>query len=52
MNKKEPLTAVSWRVKSSTLAWLRGLAQEQDRPVNWLMNQLLEKAKNDQGASA
>lgn len=52
MQKKEPQTAVSWRVKDSTLAWLRELAQKQDRPVNWTLNQLLDKAKAEQGTAA
>ena len=52
MQKKEPQIAVSWRVKGSTLGWLRELAQKQDRPVNWVLNQLLEKAKADEGVAA
>lgn len=49
---KEPTTAVSWRVKSQTLGWLRELAAKDERPVNWVVNKLLEQARAQQPRGA
>lgn len=42
---KEQQTAVCWRVKESHLSWLREVASKQERPVTWVVNKLLEQAK-------
>ena len=54
---KEPLVAVSWRIKPEIKQWLSvEAAQKHDRPANWLVNKLLEeamaKAMQPQGATA
>ncbi|WP_160319359.1 hypothetical protein [Paracidovorax avenae] len=48
--QKEPAVSVCWRVKSSSLDWLREVARQQDRPVNWLINRLIERAREEQDA--
>lgn len=42
---KERQTSVCWRVKESHLEWLRQVAKQQERPVTWVVNKMLEKAK-------
>ena len=43
--KKEPLVAVSYRVRPAVRTWLAvEAAQKHDRPANWLVNQILEAA--------
>lgn len=54
---KEPATAVSWRIKNPSLEWLREQAAKDDRPVNWVINKVLEEARqagrqNQDGAGA
>lgn len=41
-------TAVCWRIKQNNLNWLRETAQQQERPVTWLINKLIEQAKKEQ----
>lgn len=44
-SEKEPLIAVSYRIRPQVRAWLAAeAAQKHDRPANWLVNQLLEAA--------
>lgn len=55
LKPKEPLVAVSWRIKPEIRTWLSVEAsQKHDRPANWLVNKILEdaysKAKQPQGA--
>lgn len=52
VKQKEPQTAVCWRVKESNLEWLRQVAQQQERPVTWVVNKMLEQAKEAQHAKA
>ena len=42
---KEPLVAVSYRIRPEMRTWLAvESAQKHDRPANWLVNQILEAA--------
>ena len=42
---KEPLVAVSYRIRPEMRTWLAvEAAQKHDRPANWLVNQILEAA--------
>lgn len=43
--QKEPQTSVCWRVKNSSLEWLRQQATQQDRPVTYVVNQVLAQAR-------
>lgn len=45
MQQDDKPTSVCWRVKASTLEWLRATAREQDRPVNWVANRMLEAGR-------
>lgn len=51
---KEPQTAVCWRIKGPTLEWIKAQAREQERPINWIANKILEQARaqHQQGAKA
>lgn len=43
--EKEPLVAVSHRIRPSVRTWLSvEAAQKHDRPANWLVNQILDAA--------
>lgn len=42
---KEAQAAVCWRIKESNLNWLRDIAQKQERPVNWVINKLIEQSR-------
>lgn len=48
---KDLSVPVCWRIKESNLNWLRSAAQEQERPVTWLINKLVEQAKKDREGS-
>lgn len=53
--EKEPLVAVSYRVRPKLRAWIAvESSQKHDRSANWLVNKILEeayaKAKQPQGA--
>jgi hypothetical protein len=57
LKSKEPLVAVSWRIRPEIKTWLSvEAAQQHDRPANWLVNKILseafEKSKQPQGATA
>ena len=56
LKSKEPLVAVSWRIKTEVKTWLSiEAAQKHDRPANWLVNKLLEEAmakSKQQGVTA
>lgn len=42
---KEPLVAVSYRIRPEVRTWLSvEAAQKHDRPANWLVNKLLDQA--------
>ena len=41
---KEPLVAVSYRVRPEMRSWLAQAAQKHDRSTNWLVNKILEAA--------
>lgn len=45
MHQDDKPTSVCWRVKTSTLEWLRSTAREQERPVNWVVNRILEQQR-------
>lgn len=49
---KEPHSSVCWRVKDSSLTWLREQARKQDRPVSWVVNKLIEQAQSKSAPAA
>ncbi|MDR0216200.1 MAG: hypothetical protein LBJ15_19695 [Comamonas sp.] len=48
--EKEQAVPVCWRIKTSGIEWLREKAREQDRTVTWVINKLVEQAKNAEEA--
>ena len=53
---KEPLVAVSYRIRPQVRSWLAvEAAQKHDRPATWLVNRILEeaytRAQQTQGAA-
>lgn len=47
---KDVQAAVCWRIKESSLSWLRSTAQKEERSVNWVINKLIEQARKAEEA--